>query len=158
MLWANRPSHASWLELCSWESWRFYDFFLTISETWKSSSILYVFKILERFILAGSLNIPKRTHPSNAFQYIETIDNSQSSVFEFQDYSNLQYSFHLLEQPAETFERIFKTFNLSTMLHAELLSRCIRNCSDYAGGISEIMFSGDGREGVSKPATKPTSK
>ena len=55
-------------------------------------------------ILAGSFNILKRTHLSNAFQYIETIDNSQSSVFEFQDYSNLQHSFHLSEQPVETIE------------------------------------------------------
>ena len=98
-------------------------------------------------ILAGSFNIRKRRHPSNAFQYIETIDNSQSSVFEFK----------VLEQPVETFERIFKTFNLSTMLHAEFLSRCIRNCSDYADGISKVMFSGDGREGVRQPASQPAN-
>ena len=44
------------------------------------------------------------------------------------------------------------------MLHAEFLSRCIRNCSDYADGISKVMFSGDGREGVSQPASQPASK
>ena len=74
------------------------------------------------------------------------MDNSQSSIFKRQDYSNLQYSFHLLEQLVEAIERIFKTFNRSTILHVEFVSRCIRNCSDDADGISKVMFSGDGRE------------
>ena len=86
------------------------------------------------------------------------MDNSQSSIFKCQDYSNLQYSFHLLEQLDETIERIFKTFNLSIILHVEFVSRCIRNCSDDADGISKVMFSGDGREGVNQPAGKPASK
>ena len=105
-------------------------------------------------VLAGPFNILRRTHISNAFQYIETMDNSQSSIFKCQDYSNLQYSFHPLEQLVETIEQIFKTFNLSTILHVEFVSRCIRNCSDDADGISKVMFSGDGREGVSQPASQ----